>query len=73
MPLIFYRNSCYIKLAIKKKVTVNKLEQMENLQNEIFEEFLLSLNKRLIHQKDAFLLRDLLDDMSESESVNRTW
>ena len=46
---------------------------MENLQNGIFEEFLLSLNKRLLHQKDAFLLSDLLDDMSESESVNRTW
>ena len=36
---------------------------MENLQNDILEEFLLSLKKRAIHQKEAFLLSDLLGDI----------
>ena len=52
---VFYHNSSYIKFGIKKKVTVNKDEQMENLQNAILEEFLFSLKKRVIHQKEAFL------------------
>ena len=47
---VSYQNSFYIKFAIKKKVTVNKGEQMENLQNDILEEFLFSLKKRVIHQ-----------------------
>ena len=47
---VSYQNSCYIKFAIKKKVTVNKGEQIENLQNDILEEFLFSLKKRVIHQ-----------------------
>ena len=56
---VFYHNSCYIKFVIKKKITVNKDNQMENLQNDI-DKFLLCLKKRVIHQKDAFLLSHLL-------------
>ena len=36
---------------------------MKNLQNDILEEFLLSLKKCVIHQKEAFLLSALLDDI----------
>ena len=54
---IFYHNSGYIKFAIKKKVIINKYEQIKNLQNEILEEFLHSLKKLVIHQKEAFLLQ----------------
>ena len=36
---------------------------MENLRNDILEMFLLNLKKRVIHQKEAFLLSDLLDDI----------
>ena len=36
---------------------------MENLRNGILEKFLLNLKKRVIHQKEAFLLSDLLDDI----------
>ena len=50
----FYHNSCYIKFAIKKKVTVNKEEQIENLQNDMLKEFILSLQKRVVHQKKLF-------------------
>ena len=66
---VFYQNSCYIKLVIKKKVTVNKEEQMENLQNDKSEEFFLSLKKRVIHQKEVFLLSDLLDDIKRLSTV----
>ena len=56
---VSYHNSCYINFAIKKKVTVNKDERMENLQNDISEKFLLSRKKRAIHQKEASQLSDL--------------
>ena len=58
----FYHNSCCIKFAIKKKV-INKDEQMKNLENDIFEEFLLHLKQRVRHQKVPFLLSALLDDV----------
>ena len=51
---VFYHNSCYIKFAFKKKVTVNKEEQIENLQNDMLKEFILSLQKRVVHQKKLF-------------------
>ena len=54
---VFHHNSGYIKFAIKKKVIINKDEQIKNLQNEILEEFLYSLKKLVIHQKEAFLLQ----------------
>ena len=34
---------------MKKKITVNKDEQMENLQNDILEELLFSLKNRVIN------------------------
>ena len=37
--------------------------QMGNLQNDILEEYLLSLKKRVIYLKEAFLSNDLLDDV----------
>ena len=69
---IFYHNSCYMKFAIKKKVTVNNEEEMENLQNDVLEEFLLSLKKRVIHQKETFLLIDLLEDIKRL-SIENVW
>ena len=75
LRMFFYHNSRYIKTAIKKKVTVNKEEQMENLQNDILEDFFLSLKKRVIHQKETFLLSDLLDDvkrLSLEDALNVT-
>ena len=36
---------------------------MENLQNDILEEFFFSLKKCVIHQKEAFPLSDLLYDI----------
>ena len=68
----FYHNSCYMKFAIKKKVTVNNEEEMENLQNDVLEEFLLSLKKRVIHQKETFLLSDLLEDIKRL-SIENVW
>ena len=69
---VFYHNSCCIKFAIKKKVTVNTDEQMENLQNDILEEFLLGLKKRVIHQKEVFLLSDLLDEIKKLSTGNKS-
>ena len=43
---------------------------MENLQNDILEEFLISLKKRVIHQKDAILLSDVLDDLKRLSIEN---
>ena len=41
---VFYHNSCYIKFAIKKKLTVNKDERWKmTMENNVLEEFLLSL------------------------------
>ena len=34
---LFHHNCYYIKFAIKKELTVNKGEQMKNLQNDMFE------------------------------------
>ena len=65
----FYHNSCCIKFAIKKKV-INKDEQMKNLENDIFEQFLLNLKQRVIHQKVAFLLSALLDDVKRLSIEN---
>ena len=69
---ICYHNSCYMKFAIKKKVTVNNEEEMENLQNDVLEEFLLNLKKRVIHQKETFLLIDLLEDIKRL-SIENVW
>ena len=57
---VFYHNSSCIRFTIEKKVTVNEDEQMDNLQNDILGEFFLSLKKRVIHQKEAFLFSVLL-------------
>ena len=43
---------------------------MENLQNGILEEFLHSQKKRVIHQKETFLLSDLLDDLKRMTLEN---
>ena len=43
---------------------------MENLQNDILEEFLLSLKKRVIHQKETFLISDLLDEIKRLSLEN---
>ena len=67
---VFYYNSCYIKFSIKKKVTFNKHEQMENLQNDILEEFLLGLKKPVIIKNEAFLLSDPLDDIKRLSIEN---
>ena len=67
---VSYHNSCYINFVIKKKVTVNKDERMENLQNDISEKFPLSRKKRVIHQKEASLLSDLLDDIKRLSIKN---
>ena len=55
---------------IKKTLTVNKDKQMTNLQNDILEEFLSSLKKCVIHQKEAFLLSDFSDDMKRLTTKN---
>ena len=67
---VFYHDSCYIRFAIKEKVTFNKDEQMENLQKDILDQLLLSLKKRVIYQKEAFLLSDLLDDIKRLSTEN---
>ena len=45
--------------------------QMGNLQNDILEEYLLSLKKRVIYLKEAFLSNDLLDDVKRLGVSNR--
>ena len=60
---VFYHNSCYIKFAIKNPVTMHNRETGENLENNILDEFFVTLKKRVIFEKDAFLLSDLLDDI----------
>ena len=67
---MFYHNSSYTKFVTEKKVTVNKDEQMENLQNDILEEFLLSLKMSVIHQIEVFLLSDLLDHIKRLTTEN---
>ena len=44
---------------------------MGNLQNDILEEYLLSLKKRVIYLKEAFLSNDLLDDVKRLGVSNR--
>ena len=67
---IFYHNSCFVKFAIKKKVTVSKDKNMENLQNDILEEFPLGLKNRVIYHKEAFLLSDPLDNIKRLRTEN---
>ena len=53
---IYYHNSCYIKSALKEiEQAVDKT--VELLENDILEEFFLTLKKRIIHEKDAFFKR----------------
>ena len=51
---VFYHNPCYIKFAIKKKVTVNKDEKIKNLQNDILEELLISLKSMWYIKRTLF-------------------
>ena len=44
---------------------------MGNLQNDILEEYLLSLKKRVIYLKEASLSNDLLDDVKRLGVSNR--
>ena len=44
---------------------------MGNLQNDILEEYLLSLKKHVIYLKEAFLSNDLLDDVKRLGVSNR--
>ena len=58
---IYYHNSCYIKFALKKiEQTVD--ETIKLLENDILEEF-FGAKKRIVHEKNAFLLSDLLEDI----------
>ena len=43
---------------------------MKNLENDIFEEFLLNLKQRVRHQKVPFLLSALLDDVKRLSIEN---
>lgn len=45
---------------------------MENLQNDILEEFVLGLKKCVIHQKEVFLLSDLLDEIKKLRTGNKS-
>ena len=73
-----YHSSSYIKIAIKKKVTISKDKQIENLQNDILEEFLFNLKERVILKKVAFemKIKTLLtlppDPNSMEQAIRRT-
>ena len=59
---VYYHNSCYIKFALKKiEQTVD--ETVKLIENDILEEFSFALKKRIVHQKDALLLDDLMEDI----------
>ena len=60
---VYYHNSCFIKFAVKKITTLPLNEKAEILQNDILDEFFLALKKCVIHEKEAFLLSDLLEDI----------
>ena len=58
---IYYHNSCYVKFALKKiEQTVD--ETIKLLENNILEEF-FGAKKKIVHEKNAFLLSDLLEDI----------
>ena len=47
-----------------KKIEQTVNETVEFLENDILEQFVfLALKKRIVHEKDAFLLSDLLKDI----------
>ena len=65
---IYYQNSCYIQLSLKKnEQTVD--ENAELLGSDILKSF-LALNKRMVHRKDAFLLSNLLEDTKTLSEPN---
>ena len=65
---IYYQNSCYIKFSLKKnEQTVD--ENVELLGSDIHE-FLLALNKGIVHKRNAFLLSNLLEDIKTLSEPN---
>ena len=66
---IYYHHSCYIKFALKK-MEQTEGETVELLENDILEEFFLALKKRIVHEKDAFLLCDVLEDIKRLSEHN---
>ena len=61
--LIYYHNSTYNKFALKK-IEQSVDETVELLENDILHELFLALKKRILHEKEAYLLSDLLEDMN---------
>ena len=49
---------------------MNRWKILEEFLIDILEEFLLSLKKHVIHQKEAFLISDLLDDIKRLSIEN---
>ena len=67
---IFYHDSCYIKFTLKKiGRTVD--ETLELLESDVLEEFFLAQKERIVHEKDAFLLSDLVEDIKRLSELSR--
>ena len=70
----YYHQSCYIKFA---RLPVTKEEEHENqnkeLSQDILDEFLAAIKKKILHQKDSYLLSQLLKnylDLSKEQDCH---
>ena len=67
---IFYPNSGFIKFVVKKVISPSSQEKTEMLRKDILDKFFLTPKKSAIHQKEAFLSNDPLEDLRRLSEEN---
>ena len=72
---VYYHRSCYLSFAIpyKSKETVLEKDQKTKvnvLKNKVNEEFMILVEKKVIKDKEAYLMTDLLEDHEHLSTEN---
>lgn len=72
---VYYHKNCYLSFATpyKSKVTVldkDEMARVNMLKNKVTDEFLTLVERKVIKDKEAYLLTDLLEDIENMSTEN---
>ena len=67
---VYYHNSCYIEFTQKKNGANSRWDCWITWEWYTWQVFVSALKKRLVHEKDAFLLSNLLEDIKRLSELS---
>ena len=68
---VYYHNSCYLKFAVNANTKLGEKNEIEEeIAADVLKEFLGKMKMKVLREKNAYLLRELLEDLKNMSEEN---